>query len=272
MPGWPRSSTDPPLSTPAPSKQGTPIYLEVGTKRSFATALEWPGWSRSGRDESEAVATLAAYGDRYAAVVAPAGVKLTPPKDASGFRVTKRVKGNATTEFGAPAIGLPSDAAPLGKAELERVERILIACWEALDRTAKDAHGVELRKGPRGGGRDLDKIIDHVAGAEEIYLVALGARAPKGAGDRARRLADLREAIVAALRARALGRPIAEPSRTKTLWTPRFFVRRAAWHVLDHAWEIKDRATRADLLDVAPLRMPKSTRRASELVNEGRGR
>jgi hypothetical protein len=248
-----------------------PIYIEVGTKRSFATALEWPGWSRSGRDESEAVATLAAYGDRYAAVVAPAGLKLTPPRDASGFRVTKRVKGNATTEFGAPAIGLPSDTAPLGEAELERLERILVACWEALDRTAKDAHGVELRKGPRGGGRDLDKIIDHVAGAEEIYLVALGARAPKGAGDRARRLADLREAIVAALGARSLGRPIAEPSRTKTLWTPRFFVRRAAWHVLDHTWEIEDRATPADLLDVAPLRMPKSKRRASELVNEGRG-
>jgi len=219
-----------------------PIYIEVGTKRSFATALDWPGWSRSGRDESEAVATLAAYGTRYAAVVTLAALKLTPPKNVSEFRITKRVKGNATTEFGAPAIGLPSDAAPLGRAELERVERILVACWEALDHTAKDAHGVELRKGPRGGGRDLDKIIDHVAGAEEIYLGALGARAPKGAGDRAHRLADLRDAVLAALRARALGLPIAEPSRTKTLWTPRFFVRRAAWHVLDHTWEIEDRA------------------------------
>jgi hypothetical protein len=261
-----------PSKPEVPKRDEVPIYIEVGTKRSFATALEWPGWSRSGRDESEAVATLATYATRYAAVVTPAGLKLTPPKDASSFRVTKRVKGNATTEFGAPAIGLPSDAAPLGRAELERLERILVACWDALDRTAKDAHGVELRKGPRGGGRDLDKIIDHVAGAEEIYLVALGARAPKGAGDRARRLTDLREAIVAALRARAFGRPIAEPSRTKTLWTPRFFLRRAAWHVLDHTWEIEDRSTPADLLDVAPLRMPKSKRRASELVNEGRGR
>jgi len=234
--------------------------------------MEWPGWSRSGRDEAEAVATLAAYGSRYAAVVASAALKLTPPKDASGFKITKRVKGNATTEFGAPAVGLPSDAAPLGMAELERLERILVACWEALDRTARDAHGVELRKGPRGGGRDLDKISDHVAGAEEIYLVALGARAPKGAGDGARRVADLRLAILAALRARALGLPVAEPSRTKTLWTPRFFVRRAAWHVLDHTWEIEDRAIPVDLLDVAPLRMPKGKRRASEMVNEGRGR
>src|SRR5207237_9210626 len=116
-----------------------PIYLEVGIKRSFATAVEWPGWSRSGRDEDEAVATLASYGSRYAAVVAPAYLKLKPPADASGFRIIKRVKGNATTEFGAPAVGLPSDAAPLAEAELERLERILGACWSALDRAAKNA-------------------------------------------------------------------------------------------------------------------------------------
>ncbi len=241
MPGWPRSSTDPPLSTPALAKQGTPIYIEVGTKRSFASATEWPGWSRSGRDENEAVATLAAYGQRYAAVVAPP-LKLTPPKDASGFKIIKRVKGNATTEFGAPAVGLPSDAAPITKAELQQLERILGACWIALDRAAKNARGIELRKGTRGGGRDLDKIIDHVAGADEIYLVKLGARPPKAAPDRAGRLADLRDAILAALRARALGLPVAEPSRAKTFWTPRFFVRRSTWHVLDHAWEIEDRA------------------------------
>jgi len=233
--------------------------------------LEWPGWSRSGRDAAGAVATLAAYGSRYAAVVAPAALKLTPPKDASGFKITKRVKGNATTEFGAPAIGLPSDGVPLAEAELMRLERILGACWDALDRAAKNARGVELRKGPRGGGRDLDKIVEHVAGAEEVYLVALGARAPKGAGDRASKVADLRLAILAALRARALGLPVAEPSRTRTLWTPRFFVRRAAWHVLDHTWEIEDRAIRADLLAVPSLRMPKGKQRPSELVNEGRG-
>ena len=206
--------------------------------------MDWPGWSRSGRDEAEAVATLAAYGSRYAAVVAAAALKLVPSKDASGFNVIKRVKGNTTTEFGAPAVGIPSDAAPLTQAELQRLERILGACWSALDRAAKGARGVELRKGPRGGGRDLDKITEHVAGAEEVYLVALGARGPQGAGDGARRVADLRLAILAALRARALGLPVAEPSRAKTLWTPRFFVRRAAWHVLDHAWEIEDRAIR----------------------------
>ena len=220
------------------------IYVEVGNKRTFATAVEWPGWSRGGRDEAEAVAALAAYGERYAAVVTPAGLKLVPPKDPAGFEIIKRVKGNATTDFGVPAIGIPSDGAPLAKAELERLERILVACWDALDRTAKNARGLELRKGPRGGGRDLDKIVEHVAGAEEMYITKLGARAPKAAGNRNVRPNDVRDAILAALRASARGLPIAEPSRVKSLWTPRYFVRRAAWHVLDHVWEIEDRAIR----------------------------
>ncbi len=222
---------------------GVPIYIEVGAKRSFATAVEWPGWSRGGRDEDEAIAALGAYGKRYAAVVEAAGLKLAPPKHPNGLKVTKRVNGNATTDFGVPATGLPSDSAPLAKPELERLERILVACWDAFDRAAKNARGLELRKGPRGGGRDLDKIAEHVAGADEMYIAKLGARAPKAAKDRPLRPADLREPLLAALRARALGLPVKEPSRTKSLWTPRYFVRRVAWHVLDHAWEIEDRAT-----------------------------
>ena len=39
----------------------TPIYLESGTKKVFAAALNWPGWSRSGRDEAEALAALLEY-------------------------------------------------------------------------------------------------------------------------------------------------------------------------------------------------------------------
>jgi hypothetical protein len=190
------------------------------------------------------VAALAAYGDRYAKAVTPAGLKLTPPGDPSGFTIVKRVKGNATTDFGAPAMGLPSDAEPISKAELERLERILVACWSAFDRVEKSARGVELRKGPRGGGRDLAKIAEHIAGADAAYITGLGARAPKPAKGHALRPVDLRDPMLAALRARALGLPISEPSRVKKLWTPRQFVRRAAWHLLDHAWEIEDRAIR----------------------------
>ena len=39
------------------------------------------------------------------------------------------------------------------------------------------------------------------------------------------------------------GKPLPDPRTTKRPWSPRYAVRRAAWHVLDHAWEIEDRAS-----------------------------
>jgi hypothetical protein len=222
----------------------TPIYLEVGAKRSFAGAVEWPGWCRSGPSEQEAVAALAAYGDRYQRVVEGSFPKFKGPKDTSEFKIIERLKGNATTEFGAPSQGLPSDSEPLPAAELERLTRVLSACWSAFERAAKSAAGLELRKGPRGGGRDLGKIADHILEADKIYTVKLGARPPKAASGRPLRPADLHDTMVAALRARARGTPVTDPSEAKGLWTPRFFTRRVAWHVLDHAWEIEDRAIR----------------------------
>jgi hypothetical protein len=223
---------------------GVPIYLEIGTKRAFAAAVEWPGWCRSGPNEQGAVAALAAYEDRYRRVVETSVSKLRLPQSASDFNVIKRLKGNATTEFGAPSQGLPNDGEPISAAELERLARVLDACWSAFDRMAKSAVGLELRKGPRGGGRDLDKMVAHVLEADRLYMGALGARPPKPIAGRPLRPADLHDAMLVALRARARGLPVADPSRTKKLWTPRFFTRRAAWHVLDHAWELEDRAMR----------------------------
>ena len=223
---------------------GIPIYLEVGAKRTFAGAVEWAGWCRSGRNEQDAIAALAAYGDRYSDVVKPVAPTLKPQRDPSAFSIVKRLKGGSGTDFGVPSLGLPTDAARITAAELERLTRILEACWSAFDRAAKSAQGLELRKGPRGGGRDLDKIAAHVVEADQAYIVQLGARPPKATAGRPIRPPDLHDAMLAALRARARGLPVADPSRAKTLWTPRYFTRRVAWHVLDHAWEIEDRAIR----------------------------
>jgi hypothetical protein len=222
----------------------TPIYLEVGAKRTFASAIEWPGWSRGGRSEQEAVAALAAYGDRYGAVVASAVPTFTAPKDASAFQVIKRLKGTAGTDFGVPSLGLPTDGEPIAEVQLGRLTLVLQACWDAFDRAAKSAKGLELRKGPRGGGRDLDKIAAHVFEADRAYIAQLGAYPPKAAAGHPVRPIDLRDAMLEALCARARGLPVAEPRDTKKPWTPRYFARRVAWHVLDHAWEIEDRAIR----------------------------
>jgi hypothetical protein len=212
------------------------IYLEAGAKRTFASAVDWPGWSRGGRSEHEAVAALAFYADRYAAVVRSAAPKFVAPNDTSEFKVIRRLKGNAGTDFGVPSLGLPSDKEPMTAAELARLTRILEACWSAFDSAAKSAKGLELRKGPRGGGRDLDKMTAHVIEADQAYMAQLGARPPRGAS-----ATLLHEAMLEALRARVRGLPFAEPRDTKKPWTPRYFARRVGWHVLDHAWEIEDR-------------------------------
>ena len=221
------------------------IYLEVGAKRTFASAVDWPGWSRGARSEQEAIAALAAYGERYKAVVRSAAPKFTAPKDTSEFNIVGRLKGNVGTDFGVPSLGLPSDGEPIAGAERERLVRILSACWDAFDRAATSAKGLELRKGPRGGGRDLDKMTAHVVEADQAYMAQLGARPPKAAPGRQIKPSDLHHAMLAAFRARARGLPVADPRDTKKPWTLRYFARRVGWHVLDHAWEIEDRAIRS---------------------------
>src|SRR5204862_2837109 len=133
-----------------------PVYLEVGKRRVFAGALDWPGWCRSGRDEETALESLLAYAPRYAAAVKKAARGFTLPEKASALDVVERLRGDATTDFGAPAVAPSSDRRPLDDAELERLTALLRACWAAFDASAKAAASAVLRKGPRGGGRDLD--------------------------------------------------------------------------------------------------------------------
>jgi hypothetical protein len=209
------------------------VFVEVGSRRVFAGAIEWPGWCRSGKTEDEALEALVASAPRYAKVVARQRLGFEPPSRPSALRVRERVEGNATTDFGAPAIAPRADRRTFDGRDAERLITILDACWRALDRAAVAAEGKTLAKGPRGGGRDLDEIVAHVAEAEGGYLYALGARPPKDA--------DPRPAILRVLRARVRGEPPERIPKSGKLWTPRYFVRRTAWHALDHAWEIEDR-------------------------------
>jgi hypothetical protein len=220
------------------------VYLEIGTKRTFAGAIEWPGWCRSGRSEDEALQALVAYGPRYAAIVGGSSPQFHAPGDVADLKVVERLKGGSGTDFGVPGVAPAADRRPLDAGELARLCRLLTECWSAFDAAAAAAAGVELRKGPRGGGRDLPKIVTHVKEADEAYLVQLGARRPKERGpDEAAETDRLHVAMLEAFSARARGEPLAEPNRVKKPWTPRYFVRRSAWHVIDHAWEIQDRAT-----------------------------
>src|SRR2546430_144248 len=114
---------------------GTPVYLEIGSKRVFAGALEWPGWCRSGKGEGGALEALAAAGPRYALVAAGAGSPL-PDGAAGGLRVVERVPGSASTDFGAPGAIPARDSEPLTLEEAGRLAALLAASWELLDRVA----------------------------------------------------------------------------------------------------------------------------------------
>ncbi len=153
------------------------VVLEVGSKRSFARAVDWPGWCRPGKGSDEALAVLAAYGGRYAAAL-EGRVAFTAPPDERAFEVIERVDGNATTDFGAPDGVFASDARPIDRDESARLRGVLESSWLAFDEAVDAARGRELRKGPRGGGRELDEIVGHVVGAETSYARRMVDQAP----------------------------------------------------------------------------------------------
>jgi len=218
------------------------VYLEVGKTRTFAGALDWPGWCRSGRNEASALQALVDHGPRYASVLRDTNLKVNLPSSISDLTVTERLAGNSTTDFGAPGIAPSTDSLPMDVDELEGSQIILEACWRTLDDATRSANGKELRKGPRGGGRDLMRIVEHVFEAEIAYLGSLGGKFKPDyeAGSRQMTIA-LRREILTTLAASANGEIAPRGPRGGLRWSPRYFVRRLAWHALDHAWEIEER-------------------------------
>ena len=216
---------------------GLRVVLEVAPKKSFASALDWPGWSRAARTPDDALEALLAYAPRYAAVARRAKTTFQPPSTVSGLEIVQRLKGGSGTEFGVPGETARGEGAPLEARELKRIVALLTAAWATFDAAAVTAKGVQLRLGPRGGGRQVPKMVDHVREAEAAYLHQLGSKADRGAS-----MDAMRDAFVAALTARATGEPVPNPNKVRRPWTPRYAARRSAWHALDHAWEIEDRS------------------------------
>jgi hypothetical protein len=223
-------------------EQGLPVYLEIGRRKTFACACDWPGWCRSARDDDAALQTLLAYGTRYARVLESTGLGFRVPSGLLALAVVERLEGNATTSFGAPAAVPAADRERVNEPDLARFRTLLQAGWLAFDQATAAATGGPLRKGPRGGGRDLATIVRHLFDADAAYLKKLGsAFAPEKAEAAEAALHRARQAILEALPAAARGELPARGPRGGARWPLRYFVRRVAWHTLDHAWEIEDR-------------------------------
>jgi hypothetical protein len=212
----------------------TQVFLERSPKKTFAGALEWPGWCRAGKDADLALAALAEYAARYQRVAREAGESFDPGA-VPEFAVVDDVEGNATTAFGAPGLVVPADHRPLAVRDAARVARLVGAAWVVFDDVVAGAPPT-LRTGPRGGGRDRDKIVEHVIGAETAYASVIGIkRRQPDPADRAA-IDALRAAMLEVLRQPSDGSPLAGRR-----WPTRYAARRIAWHALDHAWEIEDR-------------------------------
>jgi hypothetical protein len=214
-----------------------PVYLEAGDKKVFACSIDFPGWCRSAKTEELALEALAAYAPRYAEVAERAKAAFPAPARAGErFEVVERIKGKGATDFGVPHEIPEADAEPLTARQATRQVELMQAAWAVLDKIAK-ASPAELRKGPRGGGRDRDKMLAHVLGAEAAYARQVGVKLPPPeVGDR-KAIKALRDELAEALGGASDGSP-----PTPKGWPPRYAMRRIAWHVLDHAWEMQDRA------------------------------
>ncbi len=211
------------------------VVLEAGKQKVFASALDWPGWSRSGRSEEQALATLADYAPRYAVVAKQAGQSF-PATVADAIDVVERLTGGASTDFGVPGRPAKAEQVRLTAAPARRQAALVAAAWAVLDEVAVSAPEV-LRKGPRGGGRDRTKMLNHLLDAESGYARRIGIRLRPPAVDDLAAIEELREAMLAVIGAPSDGDPVVEKG-----WTTAYAARRIAWHTLDHAWEMQDRA------------------------------
>jgi hypothetical protein len=213
------------------------VMVERGKKkRTVACAFDWSGWDRSGKTEDDALRVLESYRPRYAKVAALAG--LSDEYGAAGeLTVVERLEGIGMTDYyglsGRPA---EPEKDQMSESECERKVALLRAAWTYFDDVAARV-SPELRKGPRGGGRERDEIVRHVNGAEIAeFAKKVGVRTPLDARLDPDALRAHRDAFSAAIR-----ETNARGAAAGASWTVQFLIRRCAWHMLDHAWEMEDR-------------------------------
>jgi hypothetical protein len=206
-------------------------------KRSVAFSIDWPGWSRGAKTAELALENLEAYRDRYRPIAALA--KMSEEFDGAGrLKVVEDKVGTGSVDFWGISFS-PSarEQGPMREAELEHAITLLQACWKYFDRVAARV-SPEMRKGPRGGGRDRDRIIRHTIRTEsEDFAKQVGLRIVEGSALTPAGLRRHRKAYVAAMRAYNAG----EVERRMRSWTLPFLIRHSAFHTLDHAWEMEDK-------------------------------
>ncbi|MEM7342135.1 MAG: hypothetical protein AAF467_26070 [Actinomycetota bacterium] len=223
------------------------VMLESGKKkRIVASAFDWPGWDRSTTLRGDPLAVLESYRPRFAKVAELAGYGAEFAR-LGDLDVVEQVEGIGMTDYyGVSGRTAAPELDPMTDAEFDRKLALLQASWATFDEMAARV-SPELRKGPRGGGREKEKIIAHVNGAEiDEFAPKVGVKVPLETRDDPEALAAYRRAVAEAIRSHH------ERGESARSWALQFLIRRCAWHMLDHAWELEDR----DLTDAEPDSTP----------------
>jgi hypothetical protein len=212
------------------------VMLEIGLKdkQVVAVAPDWPGLERGAKTGEAAIARLQAYLPRYAPVSNLAGMGAEFAAIAT-VDVVERYRGTGSTDFWGISFAFSDiDRQVVSSAELERELTLLQACWTFFD-DVRSRVSAEMQKGPRGGGRDRDRIVRHTLGTEQDWAAKLGLRTPEDALLTDEGLRAHRDAYRTAIRA------FHAQGKLARTWPLRYLIRHTAFHTLDHAWEMEDK-------------------------------
>jgi hypothetical protein len=212
------------------------VTLEIGpkSKKVVAVAPDWPGLERGAKTEEAAIEKLQSYLPRYAQVTKLAGMD-GEFAALSTIDIAERYSGTGSTDYWGVSFAFSSiDRRDLSSAELDRELILMQACWTFFDDVCVRV-SAQMRKGPRGGGRDRDRIVRHTLGAEQDMAAKLGLHTPDGALLADEGLSAYRDVYCNEIRTFH-----AEGKMART-WPLRYLIRHTAYHTLDHAWEMEDK-------------------------------
>ena len=213
------------------------VTLEVGPKdkKVVAVAPDWPGLERGAKTGEAALEKLQFYLPRYAKVAKLAG---TDAEFAAitNVDVVEQYRGTGSTDFWGISFAFSSiDGQHISSEELERKLTLMEACWTFFDNVRLRV-SAEMQKGPRGGGRDRDRIVRHTLGTEQEWAEKVGVHTPQGAAvTEDDGLKAYRDAYCSAIRT------FHSDGKTARTWPLRYLIRHTAYHTMDHAWEMEDK-------------------------------
>jgi hypothetical protein len=215
------------------------VTLEIGLrgKRLVAVAPDWPGLERGAATEEAAIERLLSYVPRYAPVARLAGMdaEFATSTTGSAVDVIEHYPGTGSTDFWGISFAFSDiDQQAMSGEVLERELTLMRACWAFFD-DVRSRVSAEMQKGPRGGGRDRDRIVRHTLFSELDFTKKVGVLTPFEEMLTEEGLKAHRDAYCNAIR------ELHSQNKMARKWPLRYLIRHTAFHTLDHAWEMEDK-------------------------------